>query len=577
MEVKMFHTMKNQLKPIGLSMWAVAVLTALLLTLIPSYLFADETNEQVDKLLEPWTKPGSPGCALAVVKDGKIIYKNGYGEANLEHGAAITPGTVFYIGSVSKQFVAFSVTLLEAQGKLSFDDNIRKYVPELPGYCDAVTIRHLIHHTSGMRGYLGLLWLAGLDEDCYHSEEDVIKYLLVRQKSLNFKAGDKFQYSNSGYLVLAEIVHRVSGMTFREFAQKNILEPLGMKNSHFHDDFSEIIKNRAMSYFRHPKRKNEYTAFISRFDLVGSGGLYTTVEDLFLWDQNFYHGKVGGKKVIETVLTRGKLNDNSDQDYAFGLVHGQYKGLKTVSHTGGLGGYRAMILRFPEQRFSVICLSNFGGFNVGRICYQVADIYLRDQLKTPIPPKTGKKKIHLTKLSCKHLEDKTGAYLNPETRQILKLSVSAEENLLTMQTASRKYPLAPVSRTKFKILEHNEDIFLVFSQENKKSPFTFQLLIGDRLDHTFKPVQLVSPSPEELEQYRGKYFSPELNVTYTFVIKEENLWVEFRNAPDSPLNPTIKDEFIIEGLVIQFSRDSEDKINGFILVDGLTRIPFEKV
>lgn len=572
----MVHTKKDQLKPIGVYMWAVVVLTALLLTLIPSCSFAGETNEQVDKLLEPWTKPGSPGCALAVVKDGKIIYKNGYGEANLEHGAAITPGTVFYIGSVSKQFVAFSVALLESQGKLSFDDSIRKYVPELPGCCDAVTIRHLIHHTGGIRGYLGLLWLAGLDEDCYHSEEDVIKHLLVRQKSLNFKPGERYQYSNSGYLLLAEIVHRVSGMSFREFAQKNILDPLGMKNSHFHDDFSEIIKNRAMSYFPHPKRKDEYTAYISRFDLVGSGGLYTTVEDLFLWDQNFYHGSVGGKKVIETVLTRGKLNDNSEQDYAFGLMHGQHKGLKTVFHTGGLGGYLAMILRFPEQRFSVICLSNFGGFNVVKICYQVADIYLQDQLKTTISPKTGKKKIGFARLSRKHLEDKTGAYLNPESRRILKISVSDEENRLTLQSASRKYLLAPVSKTRFKILEVNQDIFVVFSRENKKSPFTMQLFSGDRLEDTCNPVQLVSPSPEELEQYRGEFFSPELNVTYTFVIKEGKLWLEFRNALDSPFNPTIKDEFILEGMVIRFSRDSEGKINGFMLVNGLTRIPFEK-
>jgi CubicO group peptidase (beta-lactamase class C family) len=576
MEVKMVQIKKNQLKPIGMYMWAAVVLTALLLTLIPSYSFAGETNEQVDKLLEPWTKPGSPGCALAVVKDGKIIYKNGYGEANLEHGVPITPETVFYIGSVSKQFVAFSIALLEAQGKLGFDDNIRKYVPELPGYCDTVTIRHLIHHTGGIRGYLSLLWLAGLDEDCYHNANDVIKNLLVRQKSLNFKPGEKYQYSNSGYLLLGEIVHRVSGMSFREFAQKNILEPLGMKNSHFHDDFSEIIKNRAMSYFQHPKRKNEYTAFISRFDLVGSGGLYTTVEDLFLWDRNFYHGKVGGKEVIETVLTRGKLNDNSEQDYAFGLVHGKYKGLKTVSHTGGLGGYRAMILRFPEQRFSAICLSNFGGFNVAKIGYQVADIYLQDQLKTPISPKTGKKKIRFAKLSRKHLEDKTGAYLNPGSRRILKISVSDEENRLTLQLASRKYLLAPVSKTKFKILELNEDIFLVFSRENKKSPFTVRIFTGDRLDNTCKPVQLVSPSPGELEQYRGEFFSPELNVTYTVVIKEGKLWLEFRNALDSPFNPTIKDEFILEVMVIQFSRDSEGKINGFTVVDGLGRFHFEK-
>jgi CubicO group peptidase (beta-lactamase class C family) len=183
-----------------------------------------------------------------------------------------------------------------------------------------------------------------------------------------------------------------------------------MKNSHFHDDYTELIKNRASSYF--PDKKNKYKNFISTFDLVGSGGLYTTVEDLFLWDQNFYHYKVGGKAVIDTVLTRGKLNNNEEIDYAFGLRHGEYKGLQTVGHSGALGGYRGMVLWFPEQQFSVICLSNFSAFNPASTCYQVADIYLKDQLN-PGPEKRKKKKIRFKKLSAKHLQDKTGAYRNP--------------------------------------------------------------------------------------------------------------------------------------------------------------------
>jgi CubicO group peptidase (beta-lactamase class C family) len=451
-----------------------------------SMLFADEASDRVDKLLAPWNTPGSPGCALAIIKDGKIIYKNGYGEANIELGVPITPHTVFYVGSISKQFVAFCVALLEAQGKLNFDDDIRQYIPEFPDYGHLITIRHLIHHTSGIRGYLMLMDLAGMDIGYYHQAGDVIKNLLTRQKALNFKPGEKYQYSNSGYLLLAEIVSRVSGMSFREFAHKHILEPLGMKNSRFHDDYTELIKNRASSYLA--GKKNKYKNFISTFDLVGSGGLYTTVEDLFLWVQNFYHYRVGGKALIDTVLTRGKLNNNEEIFYAFGLGHDEYKGLKIVGHPGALGGYSGMLMRFPEQQFSVICLSNFEAFNPGRTCYQMADLYLKDQFK-PVPEKTKEKKVH-----------------------------------------------------------------------------------------TDEPITLASPSPEDLQEYMGKFFSEELNVIYKFIIREGKLYVKFRNAPDLPLKPTIKDEFELNRIWYQFSRDNEGKIKGFTLVvEDIMRIPFESV
>ncbi len=451
-----------------------------------SMLFADEASDQVDKLLAPLNTAGSPGCALAIIKDGKIIYKNGYGEANIELGVPITPKTVFYLGSISKQFVGFSVALLESQGKLNFDDDIRQYIPEFPDYGHLITIRHLIHHTSGIRGYLMLMELAGMDIGYFHQVEEVIKELLTRQKALNFKPGEKFQYSNSGYLLLAEIVSRVSGISFREFAHKHIFKPLGMKNSRFHDDYTELIKNRASSYL--PGKKNKYKNFISTFDLVGDGGLYTTVEDLFLWDQNFYHYRVGGKGVIDTVLTRGKLNNNEEIPYGFGLGHVEYKGLKIVGHSGGLGGYRTLLLRFPEQKFSIICLSNFADFDSISTYYQVADIYLKDQFK-PLPEKTKTKEVR------------------------------ADE-----------------------------------------------------------PITLASPSPEDLQEYVGEFFSEELNVTYKFIIREGKLYVKYRTAPDSPLEPTIKDEFKLSWKRCQFSRDNEGKIKGFILVAGdIMRIPFEKL
>lgn len=540
-----------------------------------SMLFADEASDQVDKLLASWNIPSSPGCALAIIKDGKIIYKNGYGEANIELGVAITPKTVFYIGSISKQFVAFSAALLESQGKLNFDDDIRQYIPEFPDYGHLITIRHLIHHTSGIRGYFILMELAGMDIGYFHQAEEVIKELLTRQKTLNFKPGEKFQYCNSGYMLLAEIVSRVSGMSFREFAHKHIFKPLGMKNSRFHDDYTELIKNRASSYF--PGKKNKYKNFISTFDLVGSGGLYTTVEDLFLWDQNFYHYQVGGKAVIDTVLTRGKLNNNEEIPYAFGLGHSEYKGLKIVGHSGGLGGYRTMLLRFPAQKFSIICLSNFADFDLISTYYQVADIYLKDQFK-PLPEKTKPKKVRFKKISPKHLENKTGAYRNPQNKQIVKLSADVQNNQLKWQIRDTVLTMAPISKTQFKFIKPPADTIVKFTRKDKASPFTIQTFIEGRLQDMYEPIALASPSPGELQEYKGEFFSEELNVTYKFVIREGKLYVKYRTAPDSPLKPTIKDEFQLSWKWYQFSRDNEGKIKGFILVAGdIMRIPFERL
>ncbi len=399
---------------------------------------ADQKTDDVDALFKAWDRKDSPGCALAIVRDGEIIYKKGYGMANLEHDIPITPSSVFYIGSTSKQFVAMCIAILAQEGKLSLDDDIRTYVPEMPDYGTPITVRNLIHHTSGVRDYLELVGIiAGLgrgkmDEmiGVYHQEDSL--ELITRQKELNFKPGDKFLYSNSCYLLLAEIVKRASGETLRKFAQENIFGPLGMTNSHFHDDYAEPIKNRASGYY--PAGGNKYKLFLSTFDCVGSGGLFTSVEDLYLWDQNFYHYKVGGKEVVDMLHTKGKLNNGEEIDYAFALIIGEYKGLRTVRHGGALGGYRAELLRFPEQRFSVICLSNLSSFNPSGMCNKVADIYLGDKLKASEPEKkpnrsTGRgedvegNKLPETKAELERLEDLTGNFYSDELDVTFTLAV----------------------------------------------------------------------------------------------------------------------------------------------------------
>jgi CubicO group peptidase (beta-lactamase class C family) len=325
-----------------------------------------------------------PGCAVAVIKDGKIIYEHGYGLANLEYNIPITPATVFYIASTSKQFTAASIALLAQRRKLALDEPIRKYLPELPAVYDRVTIGHLIYHTSGIRDFQTLLDVQGRTDDV-NTEQDIIE-LLARQKALNFKPGEQFEYSNSGYFLLAVIVKRVSGKSLREFAAENIFKPLGMSNTHFHDDRTMIVKNRATGYV--PRKGGGYSVHMTDYDVVGNAGVMTTTEDLFLWDQNFYENKLGsGIDFISRLLTPGTLTNGERLNYAHGLQLGEYKGLHTVKHDGGFAGFVTEMLRFPDQRFTVICLANVRGtIDSTALAYQVADIYLANEFK-PEPPK----------------------------------------------------------------------------------------------------------------------------------------------------------------------------------------------
>jgi CubicO group peptidase (beta-lactamase class C family) len=314
-----------------------------------SLAFAQDAVEQrVDALFAAYNKPTSPGCALAVVKDGRVLYKHGYGMADLSHDVPMTPQTVIHVGSISKQFTAAAIVLLALDGKLSLDDPVRKYVPELPDYGSPITLRHLIHHTSGLRDHMNLLGLDGwrIGSDLY-TEEDVLS-VIFRQKGTNFKPGEKHLYNNSGYSLLALIVKRVSGQTLREFSSARIFTPLGMKHTHVRDDHAEIVQNLAYGYS--PKGAGFQTANPS-YDTVGPTGVLTTVEDFALWDQNFYEPRVGGAAFVRQMLQTGTLNNGREIEYAFGLEVSTYRGLPMVSHSGGDPRYRGDANLFHQNNF----------------------------------------------------------------------------------------------------------------------------------------------------------------------------------------------------------------------------------
>ena len=340
----------------------------------------------VDGVFKAWNHSTTPGVAVGIIRDGNLVYTKGYGMADLEHDIPIADSTIFYIGSVSKQFVAMCILLLEEQGKLNLADPVQKYLPDFPTYQAPITIGHFIHHTSGVRDNLTLWALAGNDY-LDHIDKNEMYQLIRRQKELNFAPGEKYLYSNSCYFMLGLIIEKISGKSLKEFARENIFEPLGMRSTFFQDDNTLIIKNRAFSYLQENGR---YKNQIMRYDLVGSGGVYSNIRDLYLWDQNFYHNKLGKAKqtLIDKMYTEGILNNGKSSGYAFALNIGTYRGLKTVSHGGALASYRSFLLRFPEQKLSVIILGNVTPIAIDKLSYKVADLMLENQLAPALMAET---------------------------------------------------------------------------------------------------------------------------------------------------------------------------------------------
>ena len=338
-------------------------------------------NAAVDAVFEPFTRPGSPGCAVAVYNNGKIEYERGYGLASLEHDLPITPASVFYLGSVSKQFTAFAAALAIQDGRLSADDPILKYLPELPEHTSKITVRHLIHHTSGLRDYNTLLSIAGRRGDEAFDNATVLR-IAARQKKLNFEPGSEYLYSNTGYTLLATIVERATKTPFAQFAAAKIFEPLDMKVTHYHVDESRLVKDRAFAFSR---QGADIVLDTPNNERAGAGGVFSSVRDLLQWDENFYTARVGGRELIEMVQTPGKLNDGSSLNYAWGLQVGKYRGARIVEHGGSLGGYRAHLMRFPEAHYSLSALCNLSTSNPGGLLRQVADRTLGTRFTEPAP------------------------------------------------------------------------------------------------------------------------------------------------------------------------------------------------
>jgi CubicO group peptidase (beta-lactamase class C family) len=521
---------------------------------------------KVDELFSEWNNSDSPGLALAIIKDGETVYKRGYGIANLEYNVPLSSSSVFDIASTSKQFTAMCIALLARQGKISLDDEIQTYISEIPKYEYPIAIRHLIHHTSGIRDYLTLMWLAGMQFENDYPDDEIIG-LIARQKELNFKPGDEFSYSNSGYFLLGEIVKRASGKSLATFAHENIFSPLEMNATHFHDDFTIIVKDRAIGYS--PKDEGGFRIDMSIFDVVGDGAVYTTVEDLSLWDRNFYHNRLGGygQDLIEEVIKPGTLNSGEALDYAFGLFTGQYRGLEIVRHGGGWAGYRSEMLRFPQQRFSVICLSNLGSTNPPKLAEKVADLYLASEFNEQVT-QPARSQPQFVEIPSTELERKIGFYQNPETGSIWELSV--KDGKLILEDFGDNLTLAPLSSNHFIAVDIPFDIDIEFEKSGLSEPFHLSVRINNEKPDIYQRLNIVSLNSDQLNEFAGEYYSEELDMTYKIIVEDGTLLLNRRNSPQETLKPTIKDLLKGANTTFQFIRDDHNQVTGFNL--GVGRI-----
>lgn len=342
-------------------------------------------DAQVDPVMAEWSKPDSPGCGVGVIRDGDLVLAKGYGQADLEHGVPNGPRTVYDIGSVSKQFTAAVIGLLAQDGRLSLDDDVRRFVPELPRYEAPITIRHLLHHTSGLRDYTDLMDVAGWQTEDWTTAGQALS-MLVRQPELNFTPGTRYAYCNSGYFLLSIVAERAGGKPFPDLARERIFEPLGMASTHVHADHRQIVRDRAIGY---EKRDGRWTVSMSAWEQTGDGSVMTTVLDLARWMRNFDEPKVGGPALIRELLRKGRLASGEEIDYAEGLRHGTYRDRPLVGHNGSWAGYRASVLRFPTEKAAVILLCNAESVQVGTTARKIADVALADRLgplPAPTPP-----------------------------------------------------------------------------------------------------------------------------------------------------------------------------------------------
>jgi len=516
-----------------------------------------DTVLQIEKVFARY-KPDNPGAQFAISRNGRIIYSKAWGMADLEHNVPLTTGSLSEAGSVSKQFTAAAILLLEQQGKLLLDDDVKKYVPELPDYGYTITLRQLIQHKSGLKDWGYIADIAGWPRTTKTYSNDDALYIICNQKTLNYKPGDEYMYSNSNYTLLTIIVQRVSGISLAEYTRKYIFEPAGMKHTQWRDDYKRIVPNRAMAYSRsgtgyQTDMPNEY--------VYGHAGLLTTAEDLVIWCNYFLNGKFGTPSLLEKQLSTSAFNNGVMHRYGAGLIVDKFRGWKYVAHEGMTAGYRAHFEAYTELGLSFVWLSNTSEYDSDtlHVAEDVSDMFI------PVKEPEAKPEVQPPYVVPKEkLISYTGWYRNSRTGDGVRLFM--EQDNLRGTLGGQWIPLG-------------ENVF-----RNKSGFYRFELsstgflLINREKDSVYFPkVDAAKLDERTMQEYVGEYYSEEVEVKYYVQMKNGKLFLILRPRSEFLLTATYKDGFEIPEGIIYFERKNNKVINFKISVERARNVEFRKI
>ncbi|WP_026947528.1 serine hydrolase domain-containing protein [Algoriphagus marincola] len=481
--------------------------------------FAQLSSEKellLDSIFQEWNQSGMPGGTVGVMQDGRIIYSKAFGLASLDFEVPNTPSTLYNIASVSKQFTAIAILRMAEKGLLSLDDDIRKYLPELPDFGQKINFRHLIHHTSGLRSVHDMLGLAGWRGDDVRTNEDVFRFLTL-QTDLNYPVGERYGYCNSGYVLMALVVERLIGRSFAEWMKSEVFEPLGMNHTYVEDNYTRVVPGNASSYYH--SQENVFERAMDYWNYTGAGNIHSTTEDLLLWAKNLYDPKPGWENTFEQMKELGRYSNGQLGNYAFGLFVDKYRGQKRIHHSGSIGGFRAQIATFPDLNLSISILSNFSSSNLGQKLIGVSEILLDidgtsnsqsaspQQVKQSVDPK-------LAKLIG-------GYYWDTYEKRVFQIQKKGEELIAIVGTSER-------------ILEYFGDgKFNIKDADGRKLRFDIQngevssakSISKEGIVNIWVPLGENSFSASDLKDFEGEYYSEELQTSYKFKVVGDSLMV----------------------------------------------------
>ena len=527
--------------------------TLLILTLLCAVTYAQtqstDTLARIDEIFTHWNN-ATPGGSVLVSRGDKIIYHKAFGLADLEHNIPNTTETIFESGSVAKQFTAASVLLLATEGKLSTQDDVRKYIPELPVYDAPILIQHLLNHTSGLKDWGSIGSLTGWPRTTRVYTQELALEIISKQKSLNFTPGTEYSYSNSNYSLLVTITERVSGMSLADFTRTRFFEPLGMTHTQWRDNFREIIPNRAVAYSK--TISGNYEQMMPFENVHGHGGLLTTTGDLLKWNTLLQTHSIGGDKLYALRVQQGRLKNGEQIRYAGGLNVGKFNNFTEISHSGATAGYRAWLAYYPDKEITIALLSNDSWGDVAWAGNQISGILLGvEELKSVQfePPEVAESDI----------KKFNGIYRGIRTFNAFTINYQGERSAL----------IHPIHRDTIELLTTK------FAYINKNRI----LKVSGTDTVSYKRVSPADTTVRFNQSLTGKYVSEAADVTFTITVKDNQLWINRKPATSFKLEPIYRDGYRYDQFdLLEFTRDKKGRVTGFeISLTRAERIPFIKV